>query len=82
MYIYLYFNQMGFATPDYCLQLLEDVIWNICRFWFLCGIVFGFCFILSGISKSKVTNVKIPGFFFKKVCPQPVSPIKVSHIQH
>ena len=30
----------------------------------------GWSFNLSGISKEKVTNLKIPGIFFKKVCPQ------------
>ena len=29
------------------------------------------CLVFSGISKAKVTNLKIPGFFFRKVYPQP-----------
>ena len=29
-------------------------------------------FVLSRISKGKVTNLKNPEFFFKKVCPQPL----------
>ena len=65
-------------------QWLKKIMWNFHRSWFfflkfprgatqLCGISKGEVFAFSKISKGKVTNPKIPGSFFKKVCPQPAT---------
>ena len=53
-------NSIGLGNPNGC----NTILWN---FWW-------WSFILSGVSKGKVTNLKFPGVFFKNVCPQPLPP--------
>ena len=50
----------GLGNPNGC----NTILWNFQ----------GWSVILSGISKGKVTNLKVPEVFFKKVCPQSTHP--------